>query len=645
VTGAMSLGSLSKEAHETLAIAMNRLGGASNTGEGGEDPARFAPLPNGDSKCSKIKQVASGRFGVNAHYLVNAEEIQIKMAQGAKPGEGGQLPGHKVDEVIARIRHSTPGVTLISPPPHHDIYSIEDLAQLIFDLRNVNPGARISVKLVSEPGVGTIAAGVAKAKADMVLISGHDGGTGASPLTSIKHAGLPWELGIAEAHQTLVKNRLRTSIRLQVDGQLVTGRDVVIAALLGAEEFGFATAPLIAIGCCMLRKCHLNSCAMGVATQDPELRARFRGRPESVVNYFTFVAEEIRQIMARLGFTSFRDMVGRSDRLRKRADIAHRKAQSLDFSNLLWQVDGQVEGSDRDPVYCEGGIQNPLGEVLDRELMSLAKPALERAEPVRIERPICNRDRATASMLSGEIARRTGGRGLPSGSIDCHFTGSAGQSFGAFLVEGVSLTLEGNANDYLGKGMSGGRIVVVPPAASQFGNQMNVIVGNTVLYGATGGEVFIRGGAGERFCVRNSGATVVVASVGDHGCEYMTGGTVVVLGPTGVNFAAGMSGGIAYVLDESLLFDTRCNLDMVDLHPVTDEADIALLRALLQKHAKLTNSRRAGLILDQWQEYLPRFIKVLPIEYDRALKRVMEREVRDSESLSATEDVYTDAAR
>jgi glutamate synthase (NADPH/NADH) large chain len=641
VTGAMSLGSLSKEAHETLAIAMNRLGGASNTGEGGEDPARFEPLPNGDSKCSKIKQVASGRFGVNAHYLVNAEEIQIKMAQGAKPGEGGQLPGHKVDEVIARIRYSTPGVTLISPPPHHDIYSIEDLAQLIFDLRNVNPGARISVKLVSEPGVGTIAAGVAKAKADMVLISGHDGGTGASPLTSIKHAGLPWELGIAEAHQTLIKNRLRTSIRLQVDGQLVTGRDVVIAALLGAEEFGFATAPLIAIGCCMLRKCHLNSCAMGVATQDPELRARFRGRPESVVNYFNFVAEEIRQIMAQLGFRSFPEMIGRSDRLQKRTDIAQGKVRSLDFSDLLWQRDG----SDREPVYCKGGIQNPLGEVLDRELVSLAKPALERAEPVRIERSICNRDRATASMLSGEIARRTGGEGLPSGSIECHFTGSAGQSFGAFLVEGVNLTLEGNANDYLGKGMSGGRIVVVPPAASRFGNQLNVIVGNTVLYGATGGEVFIRGGAGERFCVRNSGARVVVASVGDHGCEYMTGGIVVVLGPTGVNFAAGMSGGIAYVLDENLLFDTRCNLDMVDLYPVIDEADIALLRALLQKHAKLTNSRRAGLILDQWQEYLPRFIKVLPIEYDRALKRVMEREVRDSESLSATEEVYTDAAR
>jgi glutamate synthase domain-containing protein 3 len=416
---------------------------------------------------------------------------------------------------------------------------------------------------------------------------------------------------------------------------------VVIAALLGAEEFGFATAPLIAIGCCMLRKCHLNSCAMGVATQDPELRARFRGRPESVVNYFTFVAEEIRQIMARLGFRSFREMIGRSDRLQKRADITHGKARCLDFSDLLWKIDG----SDREPVYCKGGIQNPLGEVLDRELMSLAKPALEAAEPVRIERSICNRDRATASMLSGEIARRTGGRGLPSGSIECHFTGSAGQSFGAFLVKGVNLTLEGNANDYLGKGMSGGRIVVVPPAASRFGNQLNVIVGNTVLYGATGGEVFIRGGAGERFCVRNSGATVVVASVGDHGCEYMTGGTVVVLGPTGVNFAAGMSGGIAYVLDESLLFDTRCNLDMVDLYPVTDEVDIALLRTLLQKHAKVTNSRRAGLILDQWQEYLPRFIKVLPIEYDRVLKRVMEREVRDSESLSATEEVYADAAR
>jgi glutamate synthase (NADPH/NADH) large chain/glutamate synthase (ferredoxin) len=640
VTGAMSLGSLSEEAHETLAIAMNRLGGASNTGEGGEDPARFEPLPNGDSKCSKIKQVASGRFGVNAHYLVNAEEIQIKMAQGAKPGEGGQLPGQKVDEVIARTRYSTPGVTLISPPPHHDIYSIEDLAQLIFDLRNVNPRARISVKLVSEPGVGTIAAGVAKAKADMVLISGHDGGTGASPLTSIKHAGLPWELGIAEAHQTLIKNRLRTSIRLQVDGQLLAGRDVVIGALLGAEEFGFATAPLITIGCVMLRKCHLNSCAMGVATQDPELRARFRGEPESVVNYFTFLTEEVRQIMASLGFRSFDEMIGRSDRLQKRSDIVHGKARCLDFSALFWQTDGGPQ----DAAFCKGGIQNPLGEVLDHELMSLARPALEDQEPVTIDRSICNRNRATGSMLSGEIARRYGGKGLPPGSIKCRFTGSAGQSFGAFLVDGVDFTLEGNANDYLGKGMSGGRIVVVPPAESKPSVLLNVIVGNTVLYGATGGEVFIRGAAGERFCVRNSGATVVVDAVGDHGCEYMTGGTVAVLGPTGVNFAAGMSGGIAYVLDENLLFDTRCNLDMVDLYPVTDEADIAQLRSLLEKHADFAKSSRATLILDQWEEYLPRFIKVLPIEYERVLQRFMEKEDRHSERLSATEEVYADAA-
>jgi len=641
VTGAMSLGSLGQEAHETLAIAMNRLGAASNTGEGGEDPARFEPLPNGDSKCSKIKQVASGRFGVNAHYLVNAREIQIKMAQGAKPGEGGQLPGHKVDEIIARTRYSTPGVTLISPPPHHDIYSIEDLAQLIFDLRNVNPEARISVKLVSEPGVGTIAAGVAKAKADMVLISGHDGGTGASPLTSIKHAGLPWELGIAEAHQTLVKNHLRTSIRVQVDGQLRTGRDVVIGALLGAEEFGFATAPLVTIGCCLLRKCHLNSCAMGVATQDPELRARFRGEPEAVVNYFTFVAEEVREIMASLGFRSFDDMIGRSEFLRKRADIAGRKARCLDFSGLFWQP----EGTDRELVHCPGGVQNPLERVLDHELVAAAEAALDGADSVTIRRPICNRDRSTAAMLSGEIARRYGNRGLPPGTIDCHFTGSAGQSFGAFLVNGVHLTLKGYANDYLGKGMSGGRIAVVPPEGSQLSIVPNVIVGNTVLYGATGGEVFIPGAAGERFCVRNSGATVVVEAVGDHGCEYMTGGTVVVLGPTGVNFAAGMSGGIAYVLDESLFFDTRCNLDMVDLYPVTDGADIALLQSLIEKHAALTKSRRATLILDQWPEYLPRFIKVMPIEYERVLQRSMEKEDRRSDSPAATEEVYADEGR
>jgi glutamate synthase domain-containing protein 3 len=562
------------------------------------------------------------------------------MAQGAKPGEGGQLPGHKVDQIIARIRYSTPGVTLISPPPHHDIYSIEDLAQLIFDLRNVNPRARISVKLVSEPGVGTIAAGVAKAKADMVLISGHDGGTGASPLTSIKHTGLPWELGIAETHQTLIKNHLRTAIRVQVDGQLLTGRDVVVGALLGAEEFGFATAPLVAVGCVLLRKCHLNSCSMGIATQDPALRKRFGGKPEYVVNYFSFLAEEVRQIMASLGFRGFEEMIGRSDRLRKRTDIAQWKGRCLDFSALFWQV----EGSGPDAARCTGGIQNPLGEVLDHELISLAKPALERAEPVRIDRAIRNRDRATGSMLSGEIARRYGNQGLPPATIQCHFTGSAGQSFGAFLVNGVDLTLEGNANDYLGKGMSGGRIAVVPPAESRLGDQPNVIVGNTVLYGATGGEVFIRGAAGERFCVRNSGATVVVEAVGDHGCEYMTGGTVVVLGPTGVNFAAGMSGGIAYALDETLLFDTLCNLDMVDLYPVTDEADIRSLKSLLEKHADLTGSRRAALILEQWPEYLPRFIKVLPIEYEQALQRSMEKEDRHSESPSATEEVYADEA-
>jgi glutamate synthase domain-containing protein 3 len=477
----------------------------------------------------------------------------------------------------------------------------------------------------------------------MVLISGYDGGTGASPLTSIKHAGLPWELGIAEAHQTLTKNRLRTAIRVQVDGQLLTGRDVVIGALLGAEEFGFATAPLVAVGCCLLRKCHLNSCAMGVATQDPRLRARFRGKPESVMNYFTFLAEEIRQIMASLGVRRFDEMIGRSDLLRKRTDISHWKTRCLDFSSVFWQE--ETEGSGRGAVFCKGGIQNPLDEVLDHELISLARPALEDGEPVVIDRPICNRDRATGSMLSGEIARRYGNEGLPPGTIECRFAGSAGQSFGAFLANGVDLRLEGNANDYLGKGMSGGRIVVVPPAESNLGDQPNVIIGNTVLYGATGGEIFIRGAAGERFCVRNSGATVVVDAVGDHGCEYMTGGTAVILGPTGVNFAAGMSGGVAYVLDENLLFDTLCNLDMVDLYPVGDEADVTLLRSLLRKHADLTKSRRSMLILEQWAEYLPRFIKVLPIEYEKVLQRSKEKEVRHSESPSVTEEVYADEGR
>lgn len=634
--GAMSFGALSKEAHETIAIAMNRLGAGSNTGEGGEDSKRYKPLPNGDSLCSKVKQVASGRFGVTSNYLVNSEEIQIKMAQGAKPGEGGQLPGHKVNEIIAKVRYSTPGVSLISPPPHHDIYSIEDLAQLIFDLRNVNPNARISVKLVSEPGVGTVAAGVAKAKADMVLISGYDGGTGASPLTSIKHAGLPVELGIAETHQTLVKNKLRDVIRVQADGQMLTGRDIIMLALLGAEEFGFATAPLVVLGCCLLRKCQLNSCAMGVATQDPELRCRFRGQPEYLENYFRFIAEEVREIMASLGIKKLNDLIGRTDLIEKRKDIEHWKAKYLDYSKMLHKV--KID-PDRN-VYCEGGIQNPLDKVLDNELIELSKSAIEKKEKVVINKKIRNYNRATGALLSGEISKHYGEEGLPAETITCNFTGSAGQSFGAFLSRGVTLKIEGNANDYLGKGMSGGKIIVVPPKDITFNPSKNVIVGNTILFGATGGEVYINGAAGERFCVRNSGAKVVVESVGDHGCEYMTGGVAVVLGNTGINFAAGMSGGFAFVYDENQLFDTRCNLDMVDLYPITEEADITLLKSLIQNHADFTASERAKEILKNWTEYLPQFIKVLPIDYKLALERIKELEERSSDRISATEEVY-----
>ncbi|MGH9625790.1 MAG: glutamate synthase-related protein, partial [Bryobacteraceae bacterium] len=524
-TGAMSFGSISKEAHETLAIAMNRIGGRSNTGEGGEDEARFIPLPNGDSKKSAIKQVASGRFGVTTNYLINAQELQIKIAQGAKPGEGGQLPGHKVDEVIARVRHSIPGVGLVSPPPHHDIYSIEDLAQLIYDLKNVNPSARISVKLVAEVGVGTVAAGVSKAHADVVLISGYDGGTGASPLTSIKHAGIPWELGLSETQQVLVMNDLRSRIRVQVDGKLQTGRDVVIAALLGAEEFGFATTPLVAMGCIMMRKCHLNTCPVGIATQDPELRKRFAGQPEDVINFFFFIAEQVREWMAKIGFRKMDEMIGHVDRIEARPAAGHWKARGLDFSSILYNPQLPSRVGRR----CLVAQDHGLNEALDHELIRLAKESIETAKPVELSLPIRNVHRTVGAMLSGEITRRHGAKGLPDDTIRVALNGSAGQSFGAFLSKGVTLALEGDANDYVGKGLSGGRLIVYPPKGVTFPPEENILIGNTVLYGATSGEAYFNGMAGERFAVRNSGATAVVEGVGDHGCEYMTNGTVVIL--------------------------------------------------------------------------------------------------------------------
>jgi glutamate synthase domain-containing protein 2/glutamate synthase domain-containing protein 1/glutamate synthase domain-containing protein 3 len=615
-TGAMSFGSISKEAHETLAIAMNRIGGRSNTGEGGEDEARFKPDPNGDWRRSAIKQVASARFGVTTNYLVNADDLQIKIAQGAKPGEGGQLPGHKVDEVIARVRHSIPGVGLISPPPHHDIYSIEDLAQLIYDLKNVNPQARISVKLVAESGVGTVAAGVAKAHADVILISGYDGGTGASPISSIRHAGIPWELGLSETQQTLVMNDLRSRIRLQVDGKLQTGRDVAIAALLGAEEFGFATLPLISMGCIMMRKCHLNTCPVGVATQDPVLRKKFRGQPEHVINFFFYIAEDLRQIMAQLGFRKLDEMVGRVDCLTQRRDIDHWKAGGLDLSAVLYNPHVPT----RVGRHCTIKQDHGLEKSLDYQLIGHAHEALDRGKKVSISLPIRNTHRAVGAMLSGEIARRYGEAGLPDDTIRAQFTGSAGQSFGAFLAKGVTLTLEGEANDYVGKGLSGGRLIIYPPRNSSFQPEENILVGNVVLYGATSGEVFFNGMAGERFAVRNSGATAVVETVGDHGCEYMTRGTVVVLGKTGRNFAAGMTGGIAYVLDETGEFvRVRCNRASVDLDPVIDPQDIDLIHSLITRHAELTESPRAKWILDNWETMLPKFIKVFPHEFKRVL--------------------------
>ncbi len=619
-TGAMSFGSISKEAHENLAIAMNRIGGKSNTGEGGEDEARFVPMPNGDSKRSAIKQVASARFGVTAHYLVNADELQIKVAQGAKPGEGGQLPGHKVDETIARVRHSVPGVTLISPPPHHDIYSIEDLAQLIYDLKCVNARARVSVKLVSETGVGTIAAGVAKAHADLITIAGHDGGTGASPLSSVHHAGTPWELGLAETHQVLVLNGLRDRVRIQVDGQLKTGRDVAFAALFGGDEFGFATAPLVASGCIMMRKCHLNTCPVGVATQDPVLRARFQGTPEHVINFFFFVAEELRTIMARLGFRTVEEMVGRVDRIAPRP-LAHPKARLLDFTDLLYVATAESpEGGAPAMDETAGSSDFPsfLGQSssTDEALMEGARLSLKYGEPTTMRVTLTNADRAFGARLAGELARKHGERGLNDGTVVVEASGTAGQSFGAFAVRGMLIVLEGDANDYVGKGLSGGVLAVRPPAGAIFKAHENVIVGNTCLYGATSGKAFFAGRAGERFAVRNSGAVAVVEGVGDHGCEYMTGGTVVVLGQTGRNFAAGMSGGIAYVLDEERTLSSRCRKAMVDLEALSAE-DEEIVRLLVEEHVQHTGSARGKSILGSWAKR--RFVKVMPHEWRRVL--------------------------
>jgi glutamate synthase (ferredoxin) len=628
-TGAMSYGSISKEAHETLAVAMNRLGGWSNTGEGGEDPVRYQLDPSGDSKNSKIKQVASGRFGVTSLYLVNAKELQIKMAQGAKPGEGGQLPGHKVDREIARIRHSTPGVGLISPPPHHDIYSIEDLAQLIHDLKNANHHARISVKLVAEVGVGTVAAGVSKGKADVVLISGHDGGTGASPQTSIMHCGLPWELGLAEAHQVLVMNNLRGRITVQTDGMIRTAKDVAIATMLGAEEFGIATGALVVIGCIMMRKCHLNTCPVGIATQDPELRARFNGQPEHVVNFFFLLAEELRELMAKLGFRTVEEMVGRVDRLDTRAAIAHWKAKGLDFSTILHKPEVPAHVNTHRVESQDHGIAESLDMTT---LLPACRQAIEARKPVVLDLPIRNINRTVGTILSSEITRRHGAAGLPDGTIRINFSGTAGQSVMAFGVPGVTVTVEGDVNDYCGKGLSGGRVVVKPSRQASFAAEENVIAGNVVLYGATSGEVFIRGIAGERFCVRNSGAEAVVEGVGDHGCEYMTGGRAVILGETGRNFAAGMSGGIAYVWDPKGTFRPKVNKEMVDLEDL-DSGDVEYLRSQIEKHVELTGSARGRAILDGWAQEQSRFVKVMPTDYKRAmleLRKLQEKEQEEA---------------
>ncbi|MBI5383896.1 MAG: glutamate synthase large subunit [Verrucomicrobia bacterium] len=645
-TGAMSYGSISQEAHETLAIAMNRIGGKSNTGEGGEDPARYPSLPNGDSKCSAIKQVASGRFGVTSSYLVHASELQIKMAQGAKPGEGGQLPGQKVYPWIAKVRHSTPGVGLISPPPHHDIYSIEDLAELIHDLKNANEHARISVKLVAEIGVGTVAAGVAKAHADVVLISGHDGGTGASPQTSIKHAGLPWELGLAETHQTLVMNNLRSRIAVETDGQLKTGRDVVIAALLGAEEFGFATAPLVTLGCIMMRVCHLNTCPVGVATQDPRLRKLFSGKPEYVVNFMRFIAQEVREWMARLGFRRLNEMVGRRDKLEPKKAIEHWKARGLDFSNILYMPEVPLDVGTYNRDRQDHGLDKSLDK---RILFKVCRKALENREKVRATLPIGNVNRVVGTLVGSEITRRYGADGLPEDTIKIHFKGSAGQSFGAFIPKGMTFVLEGDSNDYIGKGLSGGKIIVFPPEGSSFVPAENIIIGNVALYGATSGEAYFRGMAGERFCVRNSGASAVVEGIGDHGCEYMTGGRVVVLGAAGRNFAAGMSGGVAYVIDEAGDFATRCNQQMCSLEKLTDPEETEAVRKLIHNHAHHTKSQLAFKVLALWEQYVPKFVKVLPKDYARVLnclQKVKEQGLSGDEAIMAAfEENARDLAR
>ncbi|HEY3412545.1 MAG TPA: glutamate synthase large subunit [Armatimonadota bacterium] len=645
-TGAMSYGSISKEAHESLAIAMNRLGGKSNTGEGGEDPERYIPDENGDSRCSAIKQVASARFGVTSEYLVNAKEIQIKMAQGAKPGEGGQLPGNKVYPWIAKVRHSTPGVGLISPPPHHDIYSIEDLAELIHDLKNANEQARISVKLVSVVGVGTIAAGVAKAHADVVLISGYDGGTGASPRSSVLHTGLPWELGLAETHQTLMLNDLRSRIVIETDGKLMTGRDVVVAALLGAEEFGFATAPLIVLGCVMMRVCHLDTCPVGVATQNPELRKCFKGDPAHVENFMRFIAQEMREWMAKLGFRSVGEMVGRTDKLDAHTAVEHWKARGLDLSAILHMPDV----ADNVGRCCGIPQQHGIERSMDREvLMYIAEPALEHGTPVSATLPIRNTNRATGTILGSEVTRRYGAAGLPDDTISLHFQGSAGQSFGAFIPKGVSLTLEGDGNDYVGKGLSGGKIIVFPPRTSPFVAEENVIIGNVAFYGATGGEAYVRGVAGERFCVRNSGATAVVEGIGDHGCEYMTGGRVVVLGRIGRNFAAGMSGGIAYVIDEAGDFSRRYNRDMVTLGRLEDPEEIAEVQGIIRRHVENTCSARGAAVLEKWDEMCPRFVKVLPNDYRRMVDAIERAEASglsgDEAIMAAFEENKRDLAR
>jgi glutamate synthase (NADPH/NADH) large chain len=628
VTGAMSFGSISREAHEAIAIAMNRIGARSNCGEGGEDPARYRLDATGDNRCSAIKQVASGRFGVTAEYCVNARELQIKIAQGAKPGEGGQLPGHKVNEEIARVRHATPGVTLISPPPHHDIYSIEDIKQLIYDLRNVNPSAEVSVKLVSELGVGTIAAGVAKAEADRVLISGYDGGTGASPLSSIKHAGAPWELGLAETHQTLLLNDLRDKIKVQVDGQLKTGRDVIIGALLGAEEFGFATAALVCMGCVMMRKCHQNTCPVGVATQDPQLRKCFQGSPDYLVNFARFMAEEVREYLALLGFRTMDEAIGRVDLLEMNDAIHFWKARGLDFARIFYRPQSQT------PPRCVHPRQHNLSQTLDAQLMPQLASAIESGARVELRQEIRNVHRTFGTMIAGAIARRYGHAGLPEDTITVHLRGTAGQSFGAWCAHGMTLVLTGEANDYVGKGLSGGKIVVRPPEGVHYAAEGNTIAGNVLLYGATTGEAYFGGVVGERFAIRNSGVQTVVEGVGDHGCEYMTGGRVVVLGPTGLNFAAGMSGGIAYVYDADGLFDVRCNLEMVDLEPVRSTSDRTELRRLIERHVQYTGSLRGRHFLDHWDEHLPRFVKVFPMEYRRVLGQMMrEDEITEREEV------------